>query len=154
MKRLTNRIENKYYFKKIQSVFKGNTDSTLLQLFRYTFVGGFAFLVDFGTLFVLTEYFNIHYLISAGIAFILGLIVNYFLSVKWVFNSRAVKNRMLEFLLFTLIGLVGLGLNELFLWVLTDILLIYYLLSKIITTVIVYLWNFFARKFILFSKQT
>jgi putative flippase GtrA len=139
---------------KIQFIFKGKTDNTLLQLFRYTFVGGFAFLIDFGTLYILTEYFAVHYLISAAIAFILGLITNYVISVKWVFNSRILKNRWLEFFLFTLIGLVGLGLNELFLWILTDIFLIYYLLSKIITTVIVYLWNFFARKFLLFNKQT
>lgn len=144
---------NKYLFEKIQYVFKGKTNSTLLQLFRYTFVGGLAFLVDFGTLYILTEYFKIYYLVSAGIAFIFGLTINYFLSVKWVFNSRAMENRMLEFLLFALIGLIGLGLNELFLWILTDILLIYYLLSKIITTIIVYFWNFFARKFLLFKKQ-
>lgn len=135
---------------KFQFIFKEKTDSTLLQLFRYTIVGGFSFLIDFGTLFALTEYFNIHYLFSAGIAFILGLIVNYFLSVKWVFNSTVMKNRLLEFLLFALIGLVGLGLNELFLWILTDLFFIYYLLSKIITTVVVYFWNFFARKLIIF----
>ncbi len=145
---------NNYYFEKIQSVFKGKANSTFLQLFRYTFVGGLAFIVDFGTLYILTEYFNIHYLVSGGIAFIFGLIINYFLSVKWVFNNRAMENRLIEFLLFTLIGLVGLGLNELFLWILTDILLIYYLLSKIITTILVYLWNFFARKIILFNKQS
>ena len=145
--------ENKYLQNKIQSVFKGKTNNTLLQLFRYTFVGGFAFLIDFATLYILTEYFNIYYLLSAGIAFIFGLIINYTLSVKWVFNSRAMENRLWEFLLFTIIGLVGLGLNELFLWILTDILLIYYLISKIITTFIVYFWNFFARKILLFSKQ-
>jgi putative flippase GtrA len=141
------------YRSKLQSIFKEKTDSTLLQLFRYTFVGGFAFLIDFGTLFILTEYVHIHYLISAGIAFIFGLTVNYFLSVKWVFNSRAMENRWLEFFLFAVIGIVGLGLNELFLWILTDMLMIYYLLSKIITTIIVYFWNFFARKLMLFNKQ-
>ncbi len=145
--------DNKFYREKIQPAFKGETNSTLMQLFRYTFVGGFAFLVDFGTLFILTEYFNIHYLVSAGIAFLFGLIVNYFLSVKWVFNSRVMENVWLEFILFTLIGLVGLGLNELFLYILTDIFLIYYLISKLITTFIVYFWNFFARKIFLFNKQ-
>jgi len=135
-------------------LFNGKTNNAFLQLFRYTFVGGFAFLIDFGTLFILTEYFHIYYLISAGIAFIIGLIINYFLSVKWVFNSRSVENKWLEFTLFTLIGLVGLSLNELFIWILTDILLIYYLLSKIITALIVYSWNFFARKFLLFNKQS
>ena len=137
----------------IQYVFKEKTNNTFLQLFRYTFVGGFAFLVDFGTLFTLTEFLKIHYLVSAGIAFIFGLIVNYFLSVKWVFNNRVMDNRLLEFLLFTLIGFVGLLLNELFLWILTDIFLIYYLLSKIVTTAIVYFWNFFLRKLLLFNKK-
>ena len=138
---------------KIRSVFRGKTNNTLLQLFRYTFVGGFAFLVDFGTLFLLTEFFHIHYLVSAGIAFIFGLTINYFLSVLWVFSCRTMESRLLEFFLFALIGLVGLGLTELFLWILTDILLIYYLLSKIITTIVVYFWNFFARKIVLFNKQ-
>jgi len=145
--------KNKDHHSIIQSVFIKKTNSTFLQLFRYTFVGGFAFIVDFGTLVVLTEFLKIHYLVSAGIAFIFGLTINYFLSVKWVFNSRVMENRWLEFLLFALIGLVGLGLNELFLWILTDIFLIYYLFSKIITTIIVYFWNFFARKILLFNKQ-
>jgi putative flippase GtrA len=144
---------NKVSLGKIRYIFIGETNSTFLQLFRYTFVGGAAFIADFGILYILTEYFKIHYLISAGISFILGLLINYFLSVKWVFNSRAMKNRTLEFLLFTLIGLIGLGLNELFLWILTDVLLIYYLLSKIFTAIIVYFWNFFARKFLLFRNQ-
>ncbi|MCK9205393.1 MAG: GtrA family protein [Bacteroidales bacterium] len=139
---------------KICSAFKGKTDNTLLQLFRYGFVGGIAFLVDFGTLFVLTEYIHFHYLLSAAIGFIFGLIVNYLLSIEWVFNNRTIGNRWLEFLFFTIIGLIGLGLNELFLWILTDILAVYYLLSKIITTILVYFWNFFARKALLFNKAT
>ena len=132
---------------------KGKTNNTNVQLFRYTFVGGFAFMIDFGTLYIFTEYFGIHYLLSAGISFILGLLINYFLSIKWVFNNRTMNNRLLEFFLFSGIGLIGLGLNELFIYILTNILLVYYLLSKIITTLIVYFWNFFARKVMLFNKQ-
>lgn len=143
-------MEYKYY-SIIRSVIKEKTDNTFIQLIRYTFVGGLAFIIDFGTLFILTEYLNIHYLISAGIAFIFGLTINYLISTKWVFSKRAYKNRNLEFLLFAFIGLAGLGLNELFMWFFTDLLLIYYLVSKIITTLIVYLWNFFARKLILFN---
>jgi putative flippase GtrA len=136
----------------INFLFKKQTDNTILQLFRYTFVGGFAFLIDFSTLYILTDNFKVHYLLAGGVSFILGLIANYILSVKWVFNSKKVENRFLEFILFTLIGMVGLGLNELFLWILTDLLLIYYLLSKIVTTFLIYFWNFFARKYILFNK--
>ena len=79
--------------KKVQHLYKGDANSTFIQFFRYTFVGGIAFLVDFGTLVLLTEVLNLHYLISAGIAFILGLTVNYLLSISWVFNNRAMDNR-------------------------------------------------------------
>ena len=143
----------KYLYSRFRVLFLGKTGNTFLQLFRYTFVGGFAFLIDFGTLAFLTEVMHVYYLISAGIAFLLGLTVNYVLSVRWVFNSRKLENQWLELLLFAVIGLVGLGLNEFFIWVFTEIFLIYYLLSKIITTVIVYFWNFFARKYLLFNKQ-
>ncbi|MCX6333857.1 MAG: GtrA family protein [Bacteroidia bacterium] len=134
------------------SLFRGKTDNTFFQLIRYTFVGGLAFLIDFGTLYTLTEFLRFHYLLSAGIAFLLGLLTNYFISTIWVFTSRSVKNKKLEFLIFAVIGLVGLGLNELFIWIFTSLLSIYYLLSKILTAILVYLWNFFVRKMILFKK--
>ena len=136
-----------------KALFTEKTESTVVQLFRYTFVGGLAFIVDFGSLFILTEYLNLFYLISAGIAFILGLITNYALSVNWVFSNRTLDSKGMEFFLFTVIGLIGLGLNELLLWTLTDLLSIYYLFSKIITAIIIYLWNFFARKYLLFNKK-
>jgi len=136
----------------LKSLFKGKTNNSFLQLFRYTFVGGFAFLVDFGILFTLTEFLNIHYLISACIAFLFGIITNYILSVKWVFNSNKIKNKWFEFLFFSLIGLVGLALNQILLWLLTDIFLLYYLLSKIITSFVLYFWNFYVRKIFLFNN--
>lgn len=63
---------NKYFIEKIYYFLKGRTTNTFLRLFRYKFVGGFAFLVDFRSLYILTEYFNIHYFVSAGIAFLIG----------------------------------------------------------------------------------
>lgn len=133
-------------------IFSGKFSNTVIQLLRYTIVGGLAFIIDFGMLIILTEIFNVNYLISALVGFTLGLIVNYFLSIKWVFNQRNIRKRSVEFLLFTLIGMVGLALNELSIWFLTEVVMLYYMLSKIITTVMVYMWNFFARKYLLFTK--
>lgn len=146
-------LRSKNYTKGIVTAFFEDTNNAFIQFFRYTLVGGFAFIVDFGLLFLLTEYFHVHYLISAGISFLIGLLLNYFLSIKWVFTTRIIENKWLELLIFSLIGLIGLGLNEFFLWVFTDILLLYYLISKLITSFIVYFWNFFARKFFLFTTK-
>lgn len=134
----------------LQKLLKHQTDKTSIQFFRYIFVGGIAFIVDFGSLFIFTDIFGVYYLISAAIAFILGLITNYLLSINWVFNRRTLDNRTFEFGLFTIIGIVGLVLNEFVIWFLTAEIGFYYLMSKILAAIIILFWNFFARKLTLF----
>ena len=128
-----------------------STDKTGIQFFRYIFVGGVAFLVDFASLYVFTDYIGIFYLISAAIAFILGLITNYILSINWVFNRRSLDNKTIEFSVFAFIGIVGLGLNELLIWFFTAEVGFFYLLSKIVAAIIILFRNFFARKVTLFK---
>lgn len=134
----------------IEQLLKNKTNNTWIQLFRYTFVGGFAFIFDFGSLYILTEYFNIYYLVSAAIAFLFGLTINYFLSVIWIFKKRSIKSKYVEFVVFALIGIVGLALNEFIIWFFTEIVNTHYLYSKLISSALVYLGNFFIRKFTLF----
>lgn len=136
-----------------EKLLKDKTDNTLIQLFRYTFVGGIAFIIDFSTLYILTEIFNIYYLFSAALAFLLGLAVNYILSILWVFKFRIIKSRYVEFIIFGIIGIIGLGLNELIIWTFTEFVGFHYMASKIVSTIIIYLWNFFARKYILYNKR-
>ena len=133
-------------------VLKGGSDNTFVQLFRYVLVGGLAFVIDYGSLFVLTESFGVNYLLSAAIAFILGLLVNYLLSTIWVFADSRLNNKMAEFTVFAVIGLVGLVLNEVIMYICSDILNIHYIFSKLCSTGMVFFWNFFGRKFILFTK--
>ncbi len=138
--------------KLLHTLFVAPTDNWLLQLFRYGFVGGVAFVADYGTLYVATEYLHLHHLLSAAIAFIIGLVVNYLLSTSWVFASHSQTNRQLEFIIFAVIGVIGLGLNELIIYLGTDVCGLHYMLSKLVSTAIVFFWNFFARKLILFNK--
>ena len=126
------------------------TNHLFVQLFRYFFVGGFAFIIDFCALFLLTEYLNLYYLLSAPLAFLLGLIINYLLSIKWVFDKRNINKKSVEFVIFALVGIVGLLLNQVFIWFFTEIINLYYMLSKIISSGIVFLWNFSLRKYLLF----
>ena len=131
-------------------LFYGSTDKLLVQFVRYFFVGGFAFVVDFGLLYILTEYAGLHYLLSATLSFIAGLLVNYIISCLWVFNGSKFKNRLVEFLFFAAIGVVGLALNDALIWLFTDCIGTHYMFSKIVAAAIVYLWNFFARKYLVF----
>ncbi len=137
----------------IDKLFRASTDMLFVQLFRYFFVGGAAFAVDFGLLWALTDWCGVHYLLSAGISFAAGLTVNYMLSIWWVFNDHVLRSRIAEFALFGLIGLLGLGLNEAILWGATEMLGMHYLASKIVSAIVGFLWNFLARKFLLFHGK-
>lgn len=134
------------------SAFYQRNKALIVQLLRYSVVGGVAFLVDYGSLWLLTEVVGLHHLVSAAIAFILGLVCNYVISTAWVFGESKVNNRWVEFAIFSIIGVIGLGLNELIIYLCTDVCGLHYMLSKIISTIIIFFWNFFARRFILFKS--
>lgn len=136
--------------KLLNKLFFIKTNNAYIQFFRSTFVGAIATVADMGLLYILTDFAHIHYLISTGIAFILGTIVNYILSIFWVFKEKKLKSKAAEFIIFSIIGVIGLLLNELFMWLFTDIAGLHYLLSKIIATIIVFLFNFLTRKKFLF----
>ncbi|MBR5176124.1 MAG: GtrA family protein [Bacteroidales bacterium] len=136
----------------LKTLLKDKPDSLIGQLLRYAVVGGISFMVDYGSLWLLTEKAGLPYLWSAAIAFILGLICNYLLSTAWVFGESRIRNAWGEFLAFAIIGVIGLGLNELIMYGCTDGLGFHYMLSKIVSTGIVFFWNFLARRFLVFKS--
>ena len=137
----------------LSSLLKNKTDNPFIQLFRYTLVGGLAFAVDFSALFFGTEFLGLHYLWSAVVAFLLGFLTNYLLSIVWVFDHRAVQNKFLEVSIFALLGIIGVGMNELFIYLGTELAGMHYLASKLVATGATYLWNFASRKIILFQRS-
>jgi len=120
------------------------------EFIRYVVASLIALVFDAGTLVLMTSFFGVSYLISGAIAFLLGLLVIYLLSVRWVFERRGTRSAIFEFVVFALIGVVGLGINEVILWILTGYLGFFYLISKIASVAVVFVWNFFARKHVLF----
>jgi putative flippase GtrA len=114
-------------------------------------VGGLAFVVDVGSLYLLVEFAGLHYLIAAAVAFLLGLVTNYCLSRLWVFDRRTLQNATAEFLIFAVIGVIGLGLNEVIIWFVREHIHFHYLVAKAISAGIVLIWNFGARKVVLFG---
>ncbi len=132
----------------------GKNGNLWIQVFRYLVSGGVAFLVDAGLLALLTECFGQHLLLLwTAIAFGAGLLTTYLFSIAWVFDNRSMRSRTAEVAIFVGIGIVGLGLTELLMWLLTGKAGIHYLVAKVITTVIVFVWNFSAKKLILFRSK-
>lgn len=116
------------------------------QILKFGVVGGIAFVIDYITLIVCKEIFNINVLLSAAIAFTVSVIFNYILSIKWVFDVNKEKDSRKNFIIFIIFSIIGLGLTELIMWFGTDIIKINYLIVKIIATGIVMIFNFITRK--------
>ena len=138
----------------IRKLFLEDTDNWLIQLFRYFFAGGTAAGVNILFLYVFTDIFHLYYLISNVLSFIFGLITNYVLSKKFIFKAD-VGNKGLEFMVYGLIGVVGLVFDTGLLYFFTGFLGFYYMISKIFSTIIVFLWNFAARKllYVIWEKK-
>lgn len=113
-------------------------------------VAGLA--LDYGVLVLLTEWAGLHYAASAAIGFSSGVVFGYFLSVRYVFDERRVADRRLEFLIFFSVSLVGLALTYVLLCGLAEKLGINYVIAKVPTAGAVFVFNFTARRLLLFSR--
>lgn len=126
--------------------FLGTKTAVAMQFVNYFWVAMIGLVVDFGTLVLLHDVAHVYYLWAAAGGFTAGLAVNYILSSKFVFKNSKLDSRMIEFLLFGAVGLVGLGLLSASMWALVTLLGVQYLIAKCLATVVVYMWNFIGRK--------
>lgn len=131
---------------KIGKMFGDRAATVANQFVKYFGVALVGLIVDFGTLVFLHDVVHVHYLVAAAGGFIAGLAVNYALSSKYVFKNSKLKSRTLEFMMFGVVGLIGLGVLSLSMWLLVSVLGIQYLIAKCLATVVVYIWNFVGRK--------
>ncbi len=116
------------------------------QIIKFGFVGFLCFFIDYGVMVFLTEVFQIDYLVSSGISFTVSVIVNYILSITFVFETDKDKNKLKEFVVFVFLSVIGLGINEVCMWLAVEAAGIYYMISKIGATAVVMVYNFVTRK--------
>lgn len=121
----------------------------LKQIIRFGFVGGSATLLDYGVMVLLKEALGLDYLTASGISFSVSVIYNYVLSIFWVFQVDKEKSSFVSFVIFLALSLVGLGLNQLLMWLLVSGAGIFYMVSKIAATAVVMIYNFITRKLFL-----
>lgn len=123
------------------------------QFVRYSAASAIALVADMSILFGLTEWAGMYYLLSATIGFSVGAIIAYLFSITWCFTHRSCSNARLEFVIFVIIGVAGLVLNNVLMWSLTDLAGLFYMYSKILTSGAVFMFNFLMRKKLLFTPR-
>ena len=121
----------------------------LAQFAKFGVVGIIAFAIDYGLLALLTEVFNVNYLVSATISFTVSVIFNYVASMRYVFTHKEGMSRQREFVIFVVLSVIGLIINNVCMWAGVELFCWHYLLVKIGATAIVSIWNFVTRKVLL-----
>ena len=127
-------------------------NETFQQAIKYLFVGGICTALDFLVLFLLVELCHINYIIASVFSFICGVILNYFICTYWIFKVRFIKKKKYEFLVYIAVSIVGLGINTFCIWGLTNFFHFYFMISKLLSSVVTYFWNFCIRKYFLHSN--
>ena len=119
-----------------------------IQFVAYLFVGGVAAIVNL-LIFLLLYTFNLAIEFAAPIAFIAAAAINYGLSVLFVFRHKARWGTLFEILVYSLVVLIG-AVLDLFITKLLINLSGAPALAKIISSILVLIFNFLGRRFLVF----
>lgn len=111
------------------------------RLIKFCVVGFSGMLVDFFFTWLCKEKFKWNKYISNSIGFILAATNNYVWNRIWTFQSQNLEVAR-EYISFFVISLIGLGLNNLIIYLVHEKLHFNFYLSKIIAIGCVTLWNF------------
>ena len=133
---------------------KASMGKLVQQFMKFGVVGIIAFAIDYGLMVLLTEAFGINYLISATVSFIVSVVFNYLASMRYVFTHKEGLSRRREFVIFVVLSVIGLAINDALMFLGTSFLGISYLITKIAATAVVMVYNFVTRKKFLDAGDT
>lgn len=144
----------------------------LQQIIKFGLVGALCFVIDFSVTMGLTVV-GVNHLTAAFFGFVISVVVNYLLSFKFVFKHKDQLDWRKEFVIFLVLSVIGLGINELLIYLSVDVLyeqiilpdqnswwnrILTYELAvaagKVFATGVVMVYNFITRKIFLEKKES
>lgn len=136
------------------------------QILKFVTVGGISFLVDFVVYTIMCNVLQIHYIIAGVSGFTISVVVNYILSMRYVFVPKDDIRKDEEFVIFVVLSLIGMFINSVLLFICIDIIYMNLdclkqllpiewmnIVAKVFATGIVMVYNFITRKIFLEKKE-
>jgi putative flippase GtrA len=107
---------------------------------RYGIVGAIGTITHLVILLFLVEFLSFNPIISSSFAFIVVVLVSYYLNYNWTFASKAKHlNALIRYIT---VCLVGFSLNLGIMFVIVDILHLWYMFGQIIAILVIPISNF------------
>ena len=139
-------------------------NSRLKEILKFAVTGGVCFLIELAALIVLRDGTGMDTLAATPIAFLISVAVNYLICIRWVFPGAADSGKAKFWFLVS--SLIGLGLNWLLMYLFRIVLgedqvlltlfgfrVTGYMFNKTLATLLVMVFNYFAKRWILRGKQ-
>lgn len=128
----------------------------MTQIMKFGIVGFLCFAIDYGIMVGLVELAGFSELWASACSFTVSVVVNYILSITVVFDTDKNANKGKQFVVFVILSLIGLGINQLIMWAGVAWLGQYmeraYMVVKIFATGVVMVYNFISRKMFIEKK--
>ena len=121
-----------------------------MKIVHYFFVGGLSAVIDISLFTIFAGYFKFPWFFVSIITFIIATLVNYFLSIRFVFESGSRYKKHHEILGVLIVSTLALLLNQLFLFLFIEKMNMHLIIAKCLTTSMLFLWNYFGRKKFIF----
>jgi len=123
----------------------------IYKFLKFGLVGCSGMVVDFGVTWLCKEKLKWNKYLSNSLGFVLAATNNYIWNRLWTFHSAS-NEVSREYSAFLFIALIGLGLNNLIIYLLHDVLKMNFYLSKLCAIACVTIWNFLMNYFITFKQ--
>jgi putative flippase GtrA len=124
-----------------------------MKIVRYFFVGAIAAVIDIGLFTIFASYLKFPWAIVSIISFIISTLANYFLSIRFVFKSGLRYKKQHEILGVFIVSTLALFLNQMFLYLFIEKMNLHLIISKCLTTGMLFLWNYLGRKRFIFDTK-
>ena len=121
------------------------------QISTFFGVGLVSIVADYGVFALLSEAFAVHPVPAALAGYLVGGLVNYLLNRAHTFTTD--RSHVQAGLRFAGVMAVGFSLTGLFMWVFTQQIGLPGIVARVITTGIVFCWNFGAHKLWTFGER-
>ncbi len=115
------------------------------QFINFTGVGFIPAIGHYGLLITLVQIASVPAVPASAAGALLGALINYTLNYHFTFRSS--KRHREAVVKFAAIAVIGLLLNTGFMWVGVELIGAHYLLSQIVTTGLVAIWNFSGHRY-------